>query len=130
MDKARHPAGKWGAALAVCLALVLAGCGDDDEPPAAATDLTAVRCPLVATGEQVAGVDQYEPAKDAFDTGELVGKPLADAEAAAAEHGCKLVVSLEDGAGQPVPTDVDPARIYVYTEDGVVTEIEGVGGGI
>ena len=27
-------------------------------------------------------------------------------------------------------TDFDPKRIYVYTEDGVVTEIEGVGGGI
>jgi hypothetical protein len=40
------------------------------------------------------------------------------------------VVSLEDGKGVPVPIDIDPKRIYVYTEDGVVTEIEGVGGGI
>ena len=37
---------------------------------------------------------------------------------------------MEDGEGKPVPTDVDPERIYVYIEDGVVTEIEGVGGGL
>jgi hypothetical protein len=37
---------------------------------------------------------------------------------------------MEDGTGQPVPTDVDPTRIYVYTENDVVTEIEGVGGGL
>jgi large subunit ribosomal protein L19 len=55
---------------------------------------------------------------------------VEQAEAEAAEHGCKIVVALEDRAGVPVPTDIDPTRIYVYTEDGVVTEIEGVGGGI
>ena len=37
---------------------------------------------------------------------------------------------LGGGKGVPVTTDFDPARIYVYTENGVVTEIEGVGGGI
>ncbi len=41
-----------------------------------------------------------------------------------------VVVAKEDGKGLPVPADVDPKRIYVYTEDGKVTEIEGVGGGI
>ena len=40
------------------------------------------------------------------------------------------VVAMEDGKGLPVATDVDPKRIYVYTEDGVVTQVEGVGGGI
>jgi hypothetical protein len=29
-----------------------------------------------------------------------------------------------------VPIDVDPKRIYVFTEHGAVTQIEGVGGGI
>ena len=56
--------------------------------------------------------------------------PLADAEAKAAEHRCTIVVSIEDGTGMPVPIDVDPTRIYVYTEKDVVTQIEGVGGGL
>ena len=30
----------------------------------------------------------------------------------------------------PVPIDLDPKRIYVYTEKGIVTQIEGVGGGL
>ena len=114
-------------ALGIAIAL-LAGCGDDDAP--AGADLNAVRCPLVATGKIENGVERFEPAKNAFDTSELLDKTLAEAEKTAAEHGCSLVVSMEDGKGVPVTADFDPARIYVYTEDGVVTEIEGVGGGI
>ncbi len=105
--------------IAAAIVLGLAGCGGDDPPEG--RDLTALRCPLAADGE---------PAENAFDTSELIGQELADAEAAAAEHTCVIVVSKEDGKGLPVPADVDPKRIYVYTEDGVVTEIEGVGGGI
>jgi hypothetical protein len=115
--------------LAMTLALV-AGCGGDDDPAPAGADLNAVRCPLVPTGEQTSGVERYEPAKDAFDTAELIEQPLGEAEATAAEHGCTVVVSMADGEGQPVATDFDPKRIYVYTEDGVVTKVEGVGGGI
>ena len=131
MDKGRRRTSKWCVALGAAVVLAAAGCGGDDEDaPAADTDLTAVRCPLVATGEQVDGVDQLEPAPDAFDTAELVGDRLGDARTQAGDHGCEIVVALEDGAGKPVPTDVDPERIYVYVEDGVVTEIEGVGGGL
>ena len=115
--------------LGLGLAL-LAGCGDDDAGQPAGADLNAVRCPMVPTGEVVDGAERFEPAKDAFDTAELIDQKLADAEKAAAEHGCNVVVSMADGKGQPVTTDFDPTRIYVYTEDGVVTEIEGVGGGI
>jgi len=115
--------------VAAAAVVALAGCGGGDEPPAG-KDLTALRCPLVPAGEQAGGVQQYRPAEDAFDTSELIGEPLDDAGAAAAEHGCEIEVAKEDGKGLPVPADVDPKRIYVYTEDGVVTEIEGVGGGI
>jgi hypothetical protein len=115
--------------LAFACGILLAGCGDDEQRPQGA-DLTAVRCPLVATGEEVGGVERYEPADDSFDTSELIGAQFGDAQATAAEHGCDIVVSMRDGEGQPVPTDIDPRRVYVYTEDGVVTEIEGVGGGI
>jgi len=114
--------------IVAAAAILLAGCGGDEERKG--TDLTTLRCPLVATGEKVGSVVQYRPAEDSFDTTELIGEPLDDAGAAAAEHGCELAVAKRDGKGLPVPTDVDPKRIYVYTEDGVVTEIEGVGGGL
>jgi hypothetical protein len=100
----------------VCAVALLAGCGGDDDKPEGA-DLTAITCPQA-------------PAENAFDTAELIGMPLDDARAKAAEHTCEVVVSLEDGKGVPVPIDVDPKRIYVYVEDGKVTQIEGVGGGI
>ncbi len=106
----------------LALAAALAGCGGEEEP--AGTNLNQLRCPLVASG------DTYRPAKDSFDTAELIGKRLEEARATARQQGCEIVVAMEDGAGVPVPTDIDPERIYVYTEKGVVTEIEGVGGGI
>jgi hypothetical protein len=112
-------------ALAVVGVLAIAGLAlavsRGDEEQSGGTDLTAIRCPLAPTGE---------PAEGSFDTAELVGLSLDEARAKAAEHTCEIVVSLEDGRGVPVPIDTDPKRIYVYTEDGVVTEIEGVGGGI
>jgi len=119
-----------GVAAAIAAAITLAGCGGEDQPEPAGTDLATLRCPLVATGEQAGGVERYEAAEDAFDTAELIGEPLPDAEAKATEHGCGIVVAKRDGEGQPVPTDVDPTLIYVYTEDDVVTDIEGVGGGL
>jgi hypothetical protein len=111
-------------AAAAAAALLLAGCGGDDEP-AKGADLTALRCPLEATGDGA-----LRPAKDSFDTAELIGMRLTEARDRASDGGCEIVVSLEDGKGRPVPIDVDPNRIYVYTEDDIVTEIEGVGGGI
>jgi hypothetical protein len=110
--------------------IALAARGGQEHERATGSDLTALRCPLVPTGETAGGVERFEPARDAFDTAELIGMPIDDARAKAAEHGCEIVVSVEDGEGAPVPVDVDPKRIYVYTEDDVVTEIEGVGGGI
>ena len=71
-----------------------------------------------------------KPAKDAFDTAELLDLPLEEARQKAAEKGCEIAVSVQDGAGQPVPIELNPKLIYVYTEKGRVTQIEGVGGGI
>jgi hypothetical protein len=120
----------WATFLVVLAAIALAGCGGDGEKEPKGPDLTAIRCPLVPTGEQVGGVDQYKPAKDSFDTSALVGAQFDKARDEAAEHGCEVVVAMRDGEGLPVPTDIDPKRIYVYTERDVVTEIEGVGGGL
>lgn len=121
-------------ALAVVLAgtaLIAAGCGGDDgeEAEPTASDLTKLYCPMKRAGQE-AGVPKYEPAENAFDTSELIGMELAEAEERAAEHGCEIFVSVADGEGQPVPIEINLKAIYVYTEDGVVDYIEGVGGGI
>jgi hypothetical protein len=116
---------------AAALALAAAGCGgdDDDEPAPVAEDLTAIECPMERAGRE-AGVPQFEPAANAFNTSELIGLELSEASALAAEHDCEVIVSIADGEGQPVPVEIDLKAIYVYTEDDVVTQIEGVGGGI
>jgi hypothetical protein len=120
------------AVAAVALAsasLAFGACGEDDDDEPQGTDLTAIQCPLEPAGK-VGGVQQFEPAEDAFDTAELIGMEVHDAAATADEHGCRVIVSLKDGKGVPVPIETDPSAIYVYTEDDVVTEIEGVGGGL
>src|ERR1700754_929837 len=93
-----------GAAAAAACALAcaaLAGCGGDDEQKPAGVDLTTVRCPLVSEGADN-GTEGVEPAKDAFDTATLLGKPIDDAQSTAGEHGCTVVVSVEDDRGLPV----------------------------
>ena len=117
--------------LALAVVLVAAGCGgdDDDESAPVAQDLTAIECPMERAGRE-AGVPQFEPAENAFNTADLIGLELSEATATAAEHGCEIIVSIADGEGQPVPVEINLKAIYVYTEDDVVTQIEGVGGGI
>jgi hypothetical protein len=127
---------RWLIAVGVVAVLAIAGVaiasigGEEEKRPTKGADLTAIRCPLEPAGESADGETRYRAAKDAFDTKVLIGLQLPDAEARAAEHGCTIVVSIQDGVGLPVPIDVDPARIYVYTENNAVTTIEGVGGGI
>ncbi|OKI54823.1 hypothetical protein [Micromonospora sp. CB01531] len=111
-------------------ALALAGCSDDSEGATGPErDLTALQCPMVETGQN-RGVSQYRPAKNAFDTAELLGMQLAEAREKAARHDCEIVVAREDDKSQPVPIEVDPTRIYVYIAHGTVSQIEGVGGGL
>jgi hypothetical protein len=123
---------RWIATLVAVAVLGIAGIavaarGGGEQKQTTGTDLTAMMCPLAPAGDATA---RPKPAKNAFDTAQLIGLSLADAKAKAAQHTCSIVVSLEDGVGKAVPIDVDPQRIYVYTEKGRVTEIEGVGGGI
>ena len=126
---------KWLLAVAV-VAVLAAGSialaargGDEEDKPRSSSDVSAIKCPLEVVDPNVPE-PEYRPAKDAFDTAELIDKPLADARSIAQRHGCQVVVSVQDGGGVPVPLDFDPTRIYVYTEKDVVTEIEGVGGGL
>jgi hypothetical protein len=126
---------RWLLTLGAVVLLAVAGVaiaarGGDEEPKPAGENLSAIKCPLEQSGESAEGEPRFEPAANSFDTAELIGLSMADATAKAGEHGCEIVVSLKDGEGQPVPIEIDPTRIYVYTEKDVVTTIEGVGGGL
>jgi hypothetical protein len=119
------------AVLAVASIAIAARGGEEDNKPKKGTDLTAIRCPLEPTGATDAGGEpEYRPAKNAFDTAKLIGLKLDEARKMASSSGCDIVVSVKDGAGQPVPIELNPKLIYVYTENDAVTQIEGVGGGI
>ncbi len=117
------------AVLAVA-SIAIASRSGDDKKSTQGTNLTEIKCPLEPTGKIIGGTPEYRPAKDAFDTSVLVGLKLEDARKKASANKCDIVVSVEDGAGQPVPIDLNPKLIYLYTEQDVVTQIEGVGGGI
>jgi hypothetical protein len=117
------------AVLAIASIAIAARGGEDEKTTKKGTDLTAIKCPLVQAGTS-GGEPEFKPAKDAFNTAELVGLQLTEAKQKAGAKGCDIVVSIKDGAGQPVPIEINPKLIYVYTEKGVVTTIEGVGGGI
>ena len=117
------------AVLAVA-SIAIAARGGEEEKPNKGTDLTAIMCPLEPTGATSGGEPEYRPAKDALDTAELIGLQLEEARSKASAKGCDIVVSVKDGAGQPVPIEINPKLIYVYTEQDKVTRIEGVGGGI
>jgi hypothetical protein len=119
------------AVLAVASIAIAARGGEEDNKPKKGTDLTAIRCPLEPTGATDAGGEpEYRPAKNAFDTAKLIGLKLDAARKMASSSGCDIVVSVKDGAGQPVPIELNPKLIYVYTTNDAVTQIEGVGGGI
>ncbi len=119
------------AVLAIASIAIAARGGEEEKKPNKGADLTAIRCPLEPTGATSAGGEpEYRPAKNAFDTAELIGLKLDDARSKASAKGCDIVVSVKDGAGQPVPIELNPKLIYVYTENDAVTQIEGVGGGI
>jgi len=115
--------------LAVAGIAVAARSGDDPKPTTG-SDLTQIKCPLEPTGKTVNGEPEYRAAKGAFNTAELIGLPLSEARSKAGEKGCEIIVSLKDGVGQPVPIELNPKLIYLYTEKDRVSEIEGVGGGI
>jgi hypothetical protein len=118
------------AVLAVA-SIAIAARGGEDQTTTKGSNLNTIRCPLAPTGKTGAnGQPELKPAKNAFDTAELLDLPLEEARKKAAASGCDIVVSIQDGAGQPVPIDLNPKLIYVYTEKGRVTQIEGVGGGI
>ncbi len=111
-----------GLVVVVVLAgvsIAIAARGDEEEKKTAGTNLTEIRCPLEPTGKlDAGGQPELKPAKDAFDTAELLDLPLEEARQKAGAKGCEIAVSVQDGAGQPVPIELNPKLIYVYTEKG------------
>jgi len=103
----------------------------DDDTPAetvpTSTNLLAQLCPLEVVKSE-SGVETYgDPVEGAWDTSEIIGKPLGEAEKIAEEHGCEVQVSVQDGQGIPVSLGLFPNRVLVWTEDNVVTSVEQVG---
>jgi len=114
----------------VSIAIAARGGGEEEKKPSG-SNLTTIRCPLEPTGElDAAGQPEFRAAENAFDTAVLLNLPLEEARQKAGAGGCEIAVSVQDGAGQPVPIELNPKLIYVYTEKGRVVQIEGVGGGI
>ena len=114
------------AALAVALVLALAGCGDDEERPAAPADPDAP----VSSGD----LEPSTPAAPATPPRvcerlgrRLVDVPLAEATARAKRRGCALRVAIEDGVAKALTEDFSPGRINVRVRDGVVTGVEFMG---
>jgi acetyl esterase/lipase len=64
---------------------------------------------------------------DGFDTRELLGLGVADAEALAERHDCTLRVVVRDGRGLPRRRDRRPYRINVAETDGWVVGLRGIG---
>jgi hypothetical protein len=109
-------------ATALCslvAALALAACGSDDsgdtDPPA--TTATADEAPISCPSHR----------QDAFDAQQVVGESVQGAERLAERHGCSVRVIERDGEPLAGTDDLVPSRINVVVENGLVTQVAGVG---
>lgn len=110
--------------MAMVGVLAMAGCGGDDDKPAADVNRPAnpVYCPSEDGGTaRAAGVS------DAFDARDVLGRSFADAESTAKDHDCTVRIVVEDGEEQPQTMDLRPDRVNVEVRDGVVVALRGVG---
>jgi hypothetical protein len=110
--------------LASCLALAIAGCGADDEQPAA----TNPDQPVSSQADPAPPAGEPTPPRACRRLGrQLVGEPVGDAAARAERRGCPFRIAFVDGEGQALTDDFQPARINVRVDDGAVSGVEFMG---
>lgn len=110
--------------MAIVGVLAMAGCGTDDDRPAADVDRPAnpVYCP-----SEDGGTARAPEKPDALDAREILGQSLGDAETTAKDNDCTVRVVVEDGEERPQTMDLRTDRINVEVRDGVVVALRGVG---
>jgi hypothetical protein len=106
----------------VALTLLLAACGEADEPASTADRDRPVQAPA----EHPRGATPARPAECERVSRRLVGRRLGAARATAERAGCPLRVVIRDGQSLAVTEDFSPSRINVRTERGLVVEIVGL----
>jgi hypothetical protein len=111
--------------LACCLALFVAGCGDDEEQPVADDPDQAVSS-TPDPAPPPAG-EPTPPAECRRLGRRLVGDPVEAATARAERRGCVLRVAVVDGEGQALTDDFQPGRINVRVVGGLVSGVEFMG---
>jgi len=112
--------------LAVVLAVAaLAGCGEDEERPAAGGPDEPVSSGPIADGQPAAPAGSERACKRLGRR--LAGTALTAAPARAERRGCPFRVAVLDGEPQALTEDFSPARINVRVRDGVVTRLEFMG---
>jgi hypothetical protein len=100
---------------AAALAAALAGCGQAAAPPASKPVGEPIACPSDA------------PPGKTLDARTLVGVSERRAAATADRHGCTMVAVARDGERFSITANVDPRRVQVEVDGGVVTRIVKVG---
>jgi hypothetical protein len=111
--------------LACCLALFVAGCGDDEEQPVADDPDQAVSS-TPDPSPPPAG-EPTPPAECKRLGRRLVGDPVEAAEARAERRGCVFRVAVIDGESQALTDDFQPGRINVRVVGGLVSAVEFMG---
>jgi hypothetical protein len=128
-------------------ALALGACGDDDETttdvatttqePATGPDGVSSttldpgappgEIPELPTNDDPSAVQCTGPPEGVFDATAVIGESVEDAMEAAADEGCQVRVTVEDGKPLAATQDFRPDRVNVAVKDGEVVRIESLG---
>jgi hypothetical protein len=109
--------------ILIAITVLLAACGEADEPTAAADRDRPVQAPAEPSPPVASPAAPRECKRVSR---RLVGRRLRAARAVAERASCPLRVVIRDGRSLAVTEDFSPSRINVRTERGVVGEIVGL----
>lgn len=111
----------FGAIAMLAAVMAIAACGGDggsEGGTLADPEPGAPYCPMNDDGSIPA---------DAFDATEIVGMTVEEGNSYAAERGCEVRITWQDGVGVPSTMDLNNSRINVFAEGDEITEIDSVG---